>query len=186
MWRRCSSCKAVIGFEKTYWICSVSTCNRKRTGLVFCSTDCWDAHLGFENHRESWALERRSPTRGAAQAEQQSRVAPPARSAPLRSAPSSAGRSAPVRRVETPRSEPEPRRVVLRPQSEVAAPRPDLPREILIVASKLKHYVRAASGMNTSDAVMDVLSDRLRELCDDAIDSARRHERKTVLDRDFE
>ena len=60
-----------------------------------------------------------------------------------------------------------------------------LPREILIVASKLKAYVRARSGMNTSDNVVGILSDHLRRLCDEAIRSAARDGRKTVMERDF-
>jgi hypothetical protein len=55
----------------------------------------------------------------------------------------------------------------------------------LIVASKLKSYVRARSGMNTSNGVLDVLSDSVRALCDEAIRSARRDGRKTIMDRDF-
>ena len=39
--------------------------------------------------------------------------------------------------------------------------------------------------MRTSDAVADVLSDKLRDLCDRAIDRAKEDGRKTVLDRDF-
>ena len=46
--------------------------------------------------------------------------------------------------------------------------------------------MRARSGMNTSDRVMDVLSDRVRALCDDAIRQAERAERRTLLDRDFD
>ena len=61
----------------------------------------------------------------------------------------------------------------------------DVPRDILIVASKLKKYIRARSGMNTSDSVMDVLSARVRTLCDDAIVRAHEDGRKTVMDRDF-
>ena len=57
--------------------------------------------------------------------------------------------------------------------------------EVLIVATKLKHYIRNASGMNTSSAVIQVLSDKVRQLCDQAIDSAKREGRKTVMDRDF-
>jgi hypothetical protein len=64
-------------------------------------------------------------------------------------------------------------------------PSREVPREILIVVSKLKSYVRARSGMNTSDGVFDVLSDSVRALCDEAIRSARRDGRKTVMDRDF-
>jgi hypothetical protein len=66
------------------------------------------------------------------------------------------------------------------------APKSELPGDVLVVASKLKSYVRAASGMNTSDRVMEVLSERVRRLCDRAIRNAERAGRKTVLDRDFE
>ena len=45
--------------------------------------------------------------------------------------------------------------------------------------------MRARWGMNTSDAVMDTLSDRLRQLCDTAVRNARADERKTLMDRDF-
>lgn len=53
------------------------------------------------------------------------------------------------------------------------------------MVSKVKDYIRARSEMNTSDALMALLSDRIRELCDEAIDSARVEGRKTVLDRDL-
>lgn len=62
-WRRCNSCKKEIHFNTLYWVCNVSTCNRKRTGLIFCTVSCWDAHVPLMNHRESWAEERRAPTR---------------------------------------------------------------------------------------------------------------------------
>jgi hypothetical protein len=146
-WRRCSSCKEPIGFETPYWVCNVSTCNRKRTGLVFCSVSCWDAHVPLLRHRESSAPR-------------------PSGSATRPSAPQGVARSSPPR--------PAPPR------------REALPRDILIVASKLKSYVRARSGMNTSDRVMDALSDRVRSLCDDAIRKAERAERRTLLDRDFD
>ena len=58
--------------------------------------------------------------------------------------------------------------------------------DVLIVVSKLKAYVRAASGMNTSDNVIEKLSDRVRALCDQAIEQARAAGRKTVMDRDFD
>ncbi|MGK5084320.1 hypothetical protein WDW37_13570 [Bdellovibrionota bacterium FG-1] len=62
-WRRCSSCKKPIAFRAKYWVCNVSTCTRKRTGLIFCTVSCWDAHVPQMNHRESWAEERVAPTR---------------------------------------------------------------------------------------------------------------------------
>ncbi len=63
--------------------------------------------------------------------------------------------------------------------------KPHIPKEILIVASKLKDYIKARSDMNTSADVMEVLSDFVRAKCDEAIDNARQEGRKTVLDRDI-
>ena len=60
-WKKCSFCKKPIAFGVTYTVCSVSTCNRKRTGLQFCSLYCWDAHLGESRHRDAWAEEKTSP-----------------------------------------------------------------------------------------------------------------------------
>ncbi len=57
--------------------------------------------------------------------------------------------------------------------------------EVVVVASKLKNYIRAKSGMNTSAAVMDAISNKVRQLCDQAIENAKREGRKTVMDRDF-
>lgn len=58
--------------------------------------------------------------------------------------------------------------------------------EVLVVASKLKNYIKAQSGMNTSSAVMEALSDKIRQMCDNAIENAKREGRKTVMDRDFQ
>ena len=58
-------------------------------------------------------------------------------------------------------------------------------KEVLVVASKLKNYIREKSGMNTSGAVVDALSEKIRALCDSAIENAKRDGRKTVMDRDF-
>lgn len=58
-------------------------------------------------------------------------------------------------------------------------------QEVLVVASKLKNYIRNKSGMNTSGAVMEALSGKIRNLCDQAIDNAKADGRKTVMDRDF-
>jgi hypothetical protein len=69
-WKKCSSCKKPIAYGQAYWVCNVSTCNRKRTGLAFCEVSCWDAHVPLLNHRESWAEERIAPTFEEWQAEQ--------------------------------------------------------------------------------------------------------------------
>ncbi len=57
--------------------------------------------------------------------------------------------------------------------------------EVLVVASKVKSYIKSKGEMKTSSAVLNVLSDRIRSLCDQALESARQDGRKTVLDRDF-
>jgi hypothetical protein len=57
-------------------------------------------------------------------------------------------------------------------------------RDILIVVSKLKKYIKDRSGMNCSDSVADALSDHVRALCDDSIRAAGTDGRKTVLERD--
>jgi len=58
--------------------------------------------------------------------------------------------------------------------------------DVLVVASKTKDYIRASSGgMNTSAAVMKVLSDKVRELCNQAIARAKDDKRKTVMEKDF-
>jgi hypothetical protein len=59
--RVCSICRKPIGFNSVYYVCSVSTCNRPRLALFFCSIGCWDAHLPTARHRDAWAEERRSP-----------------------------------------------------------------------------------------------------------------------------
>ena len=149
-WARCNSCKGDIDFDQTYYVCSISTCNRKGNELRFCSVECWDVHVPVMRHREAWAEERRSPNQA-----QWERDNPPAPAQP----------------------DPAPEAATL---SDV-----DLPREILIVVSKLKAYVRARSGMNTSDSVMELLSDRLRALCDEGIRHAASDGRRTLMDRDF-
>ncbi len=58
-------------------------------------------------------------------------------------------------------------------------------KEILVVASKLKKYIRSSAGMSTAANVAPVLSDTIRNLCDQAVEKARTDRRKTVMDRDF-
>jgi hypothetical protein len=57
-------------------------------------------------------------------------------------------------------------------------------KDILIVVSKLKKYIKDRSGMNCSDAVVEMMSEHVRNVADEAIRAAARDERKTVLDRD--
>ena len=61
----------------------------------------------------------------------------------------------------------------------------DEKKDVLVVASKVKAYIRDKSTMNTSAAVMEVLTGKVRELCDQAVAKAQAEGRKTVMDRDF-
>jgi hypothetical protein len=170
-WRRCSACKNPIALGARYWTCSVSTCNRNRTALAFCSVECWDVHLPIANHREAWAIEQTAPASATA--------APPAsaESRPgggqrrlVRTAPAAPGAAAGASTAPA--------------GSAPSASRGDAPKEILVIASRLKDYIRARSGFNTSDGVLEPISDIVRELCDRAMEKAGREGRKTVLDRD--
>jgi histone H3/H4 len=58
--------------------------------------------------------------------------------------------------------------------------------EVLVVVSKLKTYIKGASGMNTAGNVSPHLSAKVRQMCDNAIEKARSDGRKTVMDRDFD
>ena len=57
--------------------------------------------------------------------------------------------------------------------------------EVLVVASKVKSYIKDKGDMKTSASVLTALSDRIRSMCDEAVENARSDGRKTVLDRDF-
>lgn len=153
--RLCSSCKTPLAFSAPYYVCSVSTCNRKRTGLTFCSVSCFDAHLPGMRHRTAWAEEERAPSREAFAREQQA----------------------------------EQQKQTARDERATSQARPlaegELPREVLIVVSKLKAYIKARSGMNTSEDTMEALSDIVRAACDHAVREAGRDDRRTVKARDF-
>lgn len=160
-WKTCSSCKKDIPYRASYYVCSVSTCNRKRTGYAFCSVDCWDAHVPMMNHREAWAEERTAPP-------------PPEQTPAPAPAPAVGGA----------------RRRIVRPAGSRARQSPDLnpvsDKEILVVASRLKAYVRERSGdMSTSAEALEVLSELIRAQCDDAIRRARMDGRRTIKARDF-
>ena len=156
-WLVCSACRNEIRYNATHWVCSVSTCNRARTRLVFCTVSCWDSHVAMLRHRDAWAVEAKAPTKEAwaKEVEEMGGVDEVA---------------------EKPAA---PRRVV---GTEPAAPVTD--KDILIVVSKMKKYIKDRSGMNCGESVADALSDHVRAICDEAIRNAAQDERKTVLDRD--
>ncbi|MDQ3298719.1 MAG: hypothetical protein M3619_19200 [Myxococcota bacterium] len=239
IWKKCTECRKEIAFGATYWQCSVSTCNRSRMPLVFCSVICWDSHLSTVRHRDAGAIEAKAPSQESWQREQASQppepvtpAAAPGRSnsAPaVTSRPSSSAHSAMPSRspssFETagrregptpdsvqatrPRSDETRPHAAPPPPAQAATPSPPVrrvieaapaqagssaaggphladivDRDMLVVISKLKKYIKDRSGMNCSDAVAEVMSDHLRAIADDSIRAAARDERKTVLDRD--
>src|SRR3954463_2243933 len=146
--------------------CSVSTCNRAKLAQFFCSLPCWDAHLPEARHRDAWAEPIKAPTREALRREQLEEEDREKRAAVRESS-----------MIE----EAEKRRRIIGP----GTPSEEVPQDVLVVVSKVKAYVKARSGMNTSDGVVDVLSAKIRKACDAAIEVAHADGRKTVLDRDF-
>lgn len=194
-WLLCSACRTPIGFGSKYFQCSVSTCNRARMRLVFCSVACWDSHVAAARHRDSWAEDKIAPTTDAWARELADQPAEASRLPTPTPAPRPAAPTPPLARPVVGAPAPDPaRRIVGAP---VPAPAPPahagaigvhlndiVDRDMMIVVSKLKKYIKDRSGMNCSDSVADVLSDHVRILCDDSIRAAGRDERKTVLDRD--
>jgi len=186
-WLKCSACRSDIEFGSKYFQCSVSTCNRARTRLVFCSVPCWDSHVATLRHRDAWAEDKIAPSKAAWERELADQPAEPPRPPPAapRPAPAPAARPAPA---SAPAAAPPAatRRVVGEPPPAPAglALQDVADRDIMIVVSKLKKYIKDRSGMNCSDAVAEVLSDHVRALADESIRAAARDERKTVLDRD--
>ncbi len=200
-WLLCSACRTPIAFGVKFFQCSVSTCNRARMRLVFCSVACWDSHVATARHRDAWAEDKIAPTKAAWERELADQPAEPGRlspSAPRPSSPTPSPASTPstpiVRPAGGPPSPDPARRIVGAPPSAAPAATPTgtaavhlndiVDRDMMIVVSKLKKYIKDRSGMNCSDAVAEVLSDHVRILCDDSIRAAGRDERKTVLDRD--
>lgn len=177
--RLCSSCKRPLPFGERYYTCSVSTCNRPKMTLTFCSVSCFQAHVPVIRHREAWAEEQKAPTReafiaarAAEQEQERQSVArkaapgtPPLAHAPERRAAASASGNISAAQEPT--------------MSEAQ-------NEVLVVVSKVKAYIRARSTMNTADAASEALSNLIRTACDKAIENAKNDGRKTVMARDFE
>jgi len=123
---------------------------------VYCSVDCWNLHNQVMNHKSAWAEENTSPKKE-------------------NYVPAS--------------DEATPRRILISAKpaaSNVALSTNANEEEILIVASKLKQYIKDKYDMNTSANVMEVLSSVVRRSSDRAVARAKSEGRKTLMDRDFE
>lgn len=57
--------------------------------------------------------------------------------------------------------------------------------DILVIASKVKKYIKEKSGCNTSGSTMQALTDRLQQLLERGIENAKSDGRKTIMDRDI-
>lgn len=154
-WKACGSCKKPIGYGAKHYVCSVSTCNTSRFSPVFCTVNCWDAHVPTMNHRGSaWCEENVAP-----------------KEAPMTSRlPSGGGDSDELR---------------LRLMRQMKADSKPDEKDVLVVASKLKKYIKERSGMSCSADSLQALSDMIRMHANDAIDQARADGRRTVKARDF-
>jgi hypothetical protein len=55
--------------------------------------------------------------------------------------------------------------------------------EMFIVASKVKNYIKTTSDMKCSAKVIEILSEKVQQLCDEAIAKAQKDKNKTVLEK---
>ncbi len=78
-----------------------------------------------------------------------------------------------------------PRRILVGSENRTKLNNQAFEQDILVVASKLKKYIKDKHGLNTSANVMPALSNILRVACDRAVESAMQEGRKTLMDRDF-
>ena len=172
-WKSCSTCKKDIPLGGSYYECSVSTCRRKRKGFRFCSVPCWDAHLGYMNHREAWAEERTAPLQPEAIV-----------GGELQKDRSSVGNSterAPRKRVIHSSTTPS--------SSSAASTRvpstTGISTDTLVVVSKVKKLIKDQSGFNTSQCGIDALTKKVVEESLKGIEKAKQSGRKTVMGRDI-
>ncbi len=132
--------------------------------MNFCSVACWDTHRALMRHRgDAGAVEMIAPT--GEEAGREERVGQTGRMSEW-----AGGR----RKWATLKRDAASRR-----SSEIDD------GEILVVASKVKTYIRQLSGMNTSTSTMRELTKCIMRLCRRGIENARREGRKTIMDRDI-
>lgn len=178
-WKKCSSCKKELPFSTMYYVCSVSTCRHKRKGFQFCSVPCWDAHLGFMNHREAWAEERTSPSKDQYEASLDT------------GASSKTTERQPMRKVVQPASSQGNQSQSSSPQSSASQSTPaelkasQIKTDTLVVVSKVKNLIKEQSGFSTSQCCVDALTRKVVAECLKGIEYAKKAERKTVMGRDI-
>ncbi len=123
--------------------------------FAYCSIDCWSLHNSIMNHKSGWCEDRVSPKSDANDIQ-----------------------STPVKRIIVSNAKPQESSLGQMKSSENDS-------EILIVASKLKQYIKDKHDLNTSADVMEALSSIVRRLTDQAVIKAKSDNRKTLMKRDF-
>lgn len=78
-----------------------------------------------------------------------------------------------------------PRKVVVARTPTSASSAASAEEEVLVVVTKVRKYIHDRAEMNTSASVYEALTEKIKNLCDSAIEHARGEGRKTVMDRDF-
>ncbi len=58
-------------------------------------------------------------------------------------------------------------------------------KEVLVIASKVKSYIKSKGDLKCSATVVEVLSEKVRAMCDEAIQNAVADKRKTVQEKDI-
>ena len=164
IWKKCNTCKKDIPLRAKYYRCSVSTCRSKTTGFVFCSVSCWDAHIGFYNHRSAFAEEETAPAA--------LEMIP---AAPAPSQPATVSKEEAV-------TEENKKTIVFR--TPTAADKVET--ETLVVVSKVKQLVRERAEFNSSQCFIDALTRKVVEEALKGIERAKAAGRKTVMGRDLE
>jgi hypothetical protein len=164
-WEKCVHCGKGIPFGRAYWLCSVSTCNKKSSPMRFCSVDCWEPHVSVLNHKNAYAEENKAPYQAATQSfASNTTTATSTTSAPR-----------------------EGRRIMAaNPVAEKAHQQEaEGEADVLVVVSKVKKYVKDQCDFNVSANVSEKLSEIVRRELDKAILQCKKTERKTLMDRDF-
>lgn len=189
IWKKCSTCKRDIAFKAMHYVCSVSTCNSKRLGLVFCSVGCWDAHLGFARHRDASAVEvcapNLEPVESAVGGGLRALMQGWEEFAALASAPEG---GAPIERKPRMQTETSPMdHDQMEPGSDTGThstgARPET--ETLVVISKVKKLIKDKGGINTSQCCIDALTTHLVDVVCKGIEHAKADGRKTLMGRDI-
>ncbi|HEY4486047.1 MAG TPA: histone-like protein [Nitrospiria bacterium] len=57
--------------------------------------------------------------------------------------------------------------------------------DILVVASKVKKFVKEKTGMSVSAEILELISKKVEQLCLDAVEKAKADGRKTIKSRDL-